>query len=91
MMGTDNNGNNCNNGNGFGWGGGFGGNGGGYIASAATQADIQRGFDTSTIIGKLDGINNLDAYVDFAKALWLDDEDAVKDKLASYYSAVVRH
>lgn len=46
----------------FGWGnggfGGFGGNnGGGYVATAATQADIQRGFDTSTIIGKLDGIS----------------------------------
>lgn len=46
----------------FGWGnggfGGFGGNnGGGYVATAATQSDIQRGFDTSTIIGKLDGIN----------------------------------
>ena len=35
----------------FGWGnngfGGFGGNGGGYVATAATQADIQRGFDTA--------------------------------------------
>lgn len=44
----------------FGWGnngfGGFGGNGGGYVATAATQADIQRGFDTQSIIGKLDGI-----------------------------------
>lgn len=43
-----------------GWGnggfGGFGGNGGaqqGY----ATQADIQRGFDTSAVIGKLDGLS----------------------------------
>ena len=47
----------------FGWGnggwGGFGGNnGGGYVAAAATQADIQRGFDTQSIIGKLDGINS---------------------------------
>lgn len=47
----------------FGWGnggwGGFGGNnGGGYVATAATQADIQRGFDTQSIIGKLDGINS---------------------------------
>lgn len=45
----------------FGWGnggfgGGFGGNGGGYVAASATQADIQRGFDTSNIISKLDGI-----------------------------------
>ena len=47
----------------FGWGnggwGGFGGNnGGGYVATADTQADIQRGFDTQSIIGKLDGINS---------------------------------
>ena len=46
----------------FGWGnGGFGGwgnNGGGYAASAATQADLQRGFDTRTVISKLDGINS---------------------------------
>ena len=42
-----------------GWGNGFGGwgnNGGG--ASAVTQADLQRGFDTQSIIGKLDGITN---------------------------------
>lgn len=49
----------------FGWGGfgnGFGGygngNGGCYVATAATQADIQRGFDNSTVLSKLDGINN---------------------------------
>lgn len=45
----------------FGWGNGNwgnGGNGGGYVATAATQADIQRGFDTSTVISKLDGISN---------------------------------
>lgn len=47
----------------FGWGnnsfGGFGGgNGGGYVATAATQADIQRGFDTQSIISKLDGLSN---------------------------------
>ena len=43
-----------------GWGGyGFGGNGGGgYTATAATQADIQRGFDNSAVISKLDGITN---------------------------------
>ncbi len=48
-----------NNGWGNGFGGGFGGgNGGGYVATAATQSDIQRGFDTQSIIGKLDGISN---------------------------------
>lgn len=43
-----------------GWGGyGFGGNGGGgYTATAATQADIQRVFDNSAVISKLDGITN---------------------------------
>lgn len=44
----------------FGWGnggwGGFGG-GGGAQQGYATQADIQRGFDTSNIIGKLDGVS----------------------------------
>lgn len=40
--------------------GGFGGNGCGCGNgnSNAIQADIQRGFDTQAIIGKLDGINN---------------------------------
>lgn len=43
----------------FGWGNnGFGGNGGGYVATAATQADIQRGFDTQSINSKLDAITN---------------------------------
>lgn len=39
---------------------GFGGNGCGCgnSNSNAIQADIQRGFDTQSIIGKLDGINN---------------------------------
>lgn len=39
----------------FGWGdGGFFGNGG----RQGTQAEVQRGFDTSAIVSKLDGINN---------------------------------
>lgn len=48
----------------FGWGGfggnGWGGNGGGMGSTAAAYTDsaIQRGFDTQSIIGKLDGINN---------------------------------
>lgn len=45
----------------FGWGNnswGNNGNGGGYVATAATQTDIQRGFDNSAVISKLDGINN---------------------------------
>lgn len=46
----------------FGWGNGFGGwgngNGGGALQGYATQADIQRGFDTQSIVSKLDGITN---------------------------------
>lgn len=45
----------------FGWGNngwGNNGNGGGYVATAATQADIQRGFDNSAVISRLDGISN---------------------------------
>lgn len=47
-----------------GWGNGFGnwgGNGGGatpFSTSAVTQADLQRGFDTQSIVSKLDGITN---------------------------------
>lgn len=39
-------------------GNGWGNNSGGYVATAATQADIQRGFDNSAVISKLDGITN---------------------------------
>ena len=48
----------------FGWGNnGWGGNGNGgavpyAVGSTYTDASIQRGFDTQTIVGKLDGINN---------------------------------
>ena len=49
----------------FGWGGfgngwGNGGNGGAtpFASGALTQADLQRGFDTQAIVGKLDGITN---------------------------------
>lgn len=43
----------------FGWGnGGYGyGNGGGGC-NCATSGDIQRGFDTQTVVNKLDGISN---------------------------------
>lgn len=48
----------------FGWNGfgnnGWGGNGGsaGATAAAYTDSEIQRGFDTQSILGKLDGITN---------------------------------
>lgn len=38
------------------WGGN--GNGGGYAATAATQADIQRGFDNQAVISKLNGLES---------------------------------
>ena len=41
---------------GGGWGGGFGNRGVGE--AVATNADLQRGFDTQAIVGKLDGINS---------------------------------
>lgn len=42
------------------WGGGsgFGFGSSGAAANYATQADIQRGFDTNTIVNKLDGLSN---------------------------------
>lgn len=47
------------NGNGFGgWGNGYGNNGGGATVVYDTGAGMQRGFDTSQIITKLDGINS---------------------------------
>ena len=44
----------------FGGWNGFGGNGGstGATAAAYTDSAIQRGFDTQSILGKLDGITN---------------------------------
>lgn len=44
-----------------GWGNGFGGGYGGrgmVGESVATSTDLQRGFDTQSILGKLDGINS---------------------------------
>ena len=43
----------------FGWGGnGYGFGGGGCMTHLATSADVQRGFDTSAVLGKLDGITS---------------------------------
>lgn len=41
-----------------GWGGFGGGNRGMVGEAVATNADLQRGFDTQSITGKLDGLNN---------------------------------
>lgn len=45
----------------FGWGNGgygYGNAGGGGGCNCATAGDIQRGFDTQTVVSKLDGISN---------------------------------
>lgn len=46
----------------FGWGGGYGGfggfRGGECMTGLATSADVQRGFDNSAVIGKLNGLEN---------------------------------
>ena len=39
---------------------------------------------------KKHGVNKIDFYADMAKA-WLDDKDAVSDKLSAYYECVVKH
>lgn len=36
-------------------------------------------------------INTIDAYVDHTLDFWFRDQDAVEDKLAAYYSYVVKH
>lgn len=41
-------------------------------------------------VAKKHNINNIDFYVDLAKA-WLDDDDAVPDKAMAYYECVVKH
>lgn len=55
-----------------------------WVALNATYSDLCKVF-------KKYGINTIDAYVDFAKAFWLDDQDAVPNKLAAYYESVVEH
>lgn len=55
-----------------------------WTALNATYSDLCEVF-------KKHGISNLDAYVDFARAFWLEDEDAVPDKLAAYYTYVTKH
>lgn len=55
-----------------------------WVALNATYSDLCR-------VLKKYNINTIDAYVDFAKALWLEDKDAVGDKLAAYHEYVSRH
>lgn len=52
-----------------------------FLALNLTYSDLCKEF-------RKFGINNMDAYVDFAKAFWLNDKD-VPDKLSRYYEMVV--
>lgn len=53
-----------------------------WLAMNATYSDLCKEF-------KKYGIDKIDAYVDFAMAFWLCDEDSVEDKLSAYYEYVV--
>lgn len=54
-----------------------------YIALNATYSDLAPFF-------KKYGINNDAAYLDFTKMFWLEDDDAVDNKLKAYYMHVVK-
>lgn len=41
-------------------------------------------------VAKKHNVHNIDFYIDIAKA-WLEDKDAVPDKVAAYYECVVKH
>ena len=53
-----------------------------WVAMNAAYSDLAK-------IAKKYNVNNMDFYVDFAKAFWLHDQDAVEHKLSAYYEAVV--
>lgn len=77
----------------FGWGNngwGNNGNGGGYAATAATQADIQRGFDNSAVISKLDGINSglCDGFYAMNNGMLIKNTQ-YWDKKVEYYNTVL--
>lgn len=54
-----------------------------FLAMNLTYSDLCKEF-------KKHGINNMEAYVDFAKAFWLNDQDVGEDKIAKYYQMVAR-
>ncbi len=47
-------------------------------------------FSDFCAVAKKHGVNNVEFFIDLAKA-WIDDEDAVPDKAAAYYEYVVKH
>ncbi len=54
-----------------------------WVALNATYSDLSPVF-------KKHKIDTIDAYVDFARAFWLNDKDAVDNKLAEYYKHIVK-
>lgn len=65
----------------FGGGGAWGGYGNGAVGTYATQADIQRGFDTNQIINKLDVMTNV---WKFTHSEILNRIDHIQYKVAKY-------
>lgn len=55
-----------------------------WAAMNATYSDLCMFF-------KKYGISTIDVYVDYVKAFWTDDEDAVKNKLKVYYENIAQH
>ncbi len=47
-------------------------------------------FSDFCAVAKKHGVNNVEFFIDLAKA-WIDDEDAVSDKASAYYEYVVKH
>lgn len=53
-----------------------------FLAMNLTYSDLCKEFERN-------GISNIDAYLDFATAFWLNDEDIRGDKLSKYYHYMV--
>lgn len=55
-----------------------------WVAMNAEYSDRQK-------VNKKYGVDRPDFYLDSALAYWLNDVDAVKDKLSAYYTYIVKH
>ena len=53
-----------------------------WVAMNAAHSDLSK-------VAKKYNTNSVDFYVDYVKAFWFNDQDAVAHKLAAYYDAVV--
>lgn len=54
-----------------------------WVAMNASYSDL-------CAIAKKHGINTVDFYTDYSVAFWLQDKDAVEDKLSAYFMSVVK-